>query len=98
MKIIEKDSAAFGFTISTVLPVILFLIVYFVKFYDRDYSDIWWIPQVGKGIPKIISLCVFPNGLIFYVYILKNKLKTMRGMLGGTMIMALIAGILFFIF
>jgi hypothetical protein len=95
MKILEKDSIWFGFTISIVLPLIFFLIIYFVKFYDREYSNIWWIPQIGKNITKIISICVFPNGLVFYIYILKNKLNTMRGMLGGTMVLALIVGVLF---
>jgi hypothetical protein len=97
MKILEKDSVLFGFTISIIVPLILFLIVYLVKFYDREYSNMWWIPQIGKNITKIISLCVFPNGLIFYIYILKNKLNTMRGILVGTMILALIVGVLFFI-
>jgi hypothetical protein len=98
MKRLEKDSVLFGFSISIIVPLILFLTVYFVKFYDHEYSSIWWIPQLGKNITKIISLCVFPNGLIFYIYIIKNKLKTMRGILSGTMILALIVGILFFIF
>ncbi|MDR1886377.1 MAG: hypothetical protein LBQ70_00540 [Prevotellaceae bacterium] len=97
MKISEKDSIAFGLILSTVLPVVLFSIVYLVKFHDYGYSTVWRIPQLRGSIPKIISLCIFPNGLIFYVYILKNKLKTMRGMLSGTMILALFAGILFFI-
>jgi hypothetical protein len=98
MKILEKDSILFGFAVSIVLPLVIFLIVYFVKFYDPEYSNIWWVSQIGKKIPKIVSLCVFPNGLIFYFYILKNKLKTMKGMVAGTMILALIVGVLFFIF
>jgi hypothetical protein len=97
IKILEKDSISFGLIVSIALPLILFSIVYLVKFHDYGYSNIWGIPQIRKNIPKIISLCVFPNGLIFYGYILKNKLKTMRGMLTGTMILALFASILFFI-
>ncbi|MDR1169749.1 MAG: hypothetical protein LBK97_02820 [Prevotellaceae bacterium] len=97
MKIFKKDSIAFGLILSIALPAVLFLIVYIVKFHGYGYSNIWWIPQIRKSIPKIISLCVFPNGLIFYGYILGNKLKTMMGMLSGTMILALFAGILFFI-
>jgi hypothetical protein len=97
MKIFEKNSTIFGFTLSIVLPITLFLIVYIVKFRNYDYSDVWWIPQIRRSIPKIISLCVFPNGLIFYGYILKNKLQTMRGMLIGTMILALLTVGLFFI-
>ncbi|MDR0384870.1 MAG: hypothetical protein LBH60_02185 [Prevotellaceae bacterium] len=96
-KILKKDSVIFGLILSTALPVIFFLTVYLIKFHDYGYSNVWWIPHIRKSIPKIISLCVFPNGLIFYGYILGNKLKTMKGMLCGTIIMALFAGILFFI-
>jgi hypothetical protein len=98
MKIFEKNSVTFGFILSTVLPLILLLIVYLIKFRDYGYADIWWTPQIRKSIPKIISLCIFPNGLIFYVYILKNKLNTMKGMLNGTALLAFLTAILFFIF
>jgi hypothetical protein len=97
MKILEKNSTIFGLILSIALPVTLFAIVYLLKFHDYGYSNVWWIPQIRKSIPKIVSLCIFPNGLIFYGYILRNKLQTMRGMLIGTMFLASIAMILFFI-
>jgi hypothetical protein len=97
IKILEKNSVTFGLALSIVLPLILFTIVYLVKFNDYGYSNVWRIPQIRISIPKIISLCVFPNGLIFYGYILKNKLQTMRGILSGTIILALLAAVLFFI-
>jgi hypothetical protein len=96
-KLLEKNSITFGLILSIALPLTLFAIIYLVKFHDYGYSNIWGIPQIRKNIPKIISLCVFPNGLIFYGYILKNKLQTMRGMLIGTMILAFLAVVLFFI-
>ncbi|MDR1582240.1 MAG: hypothetical protein LBS55_03110 [Prevotellaceae bacterium] len=97
IEILKKDSIIFGLILSIALPLILFLIVYLVKFHDNIYSNIWLTPQFRKNIPKIISLCVFPNGLIFYGYILRNKLRTMAGMLSGTIILALFVGVLFFI-
>ncbi|MDR2383005.1 MAG: hypothetical protein LBD76_03860 [Prevotellaceae bacterium] len=97
IKILEKNSVTFGLILSIALPLTLFAIVCLVKFHDYGYSNIWWIPSIKKSIPKIISLCIFPNGLIFYGYILKNRLQTMRGMLIGTTILAFIAIVLFFI-
>jgi hypothetical protein len=97
IKAFKKDSAIFGLILSIALPLILFTIVFLIKFHDYGYSNVWEIAQLRKSIPKIVSLCVFPNGLIFYGYILENKLRTMRGMLSGTMILALFAGVLFFI-
>jgi hypothetical protein len=97
IKILKKDSVTFGLILSIALPLILFTIVCSVKFHDYGYLNAWRSPQISKNIPKIASLCVFPNGLIFYVYILGNKLQTMQGMLIGTIILALCACILFFI-
>jgi hypothetical protein len=97
IKVLEKDSVTFGLILSIALPLILFTVAYLVKFHDYGYLNAWRIPQISKNIPKIASLCVFPNGLIFYVYILRNKLQTMRGMLIGTIILALFACLLFFI-
>jgi hypothetical protein len=97
IKILEKDSITFGLILSIALPLTIFAIVYLVKFHDYGYTNVWWIPQLRKSIPKIASLCVFPNGLIFYGYILHNSLQTMRGMLIGTVILALSAIVLFFI-
>jgi hypothetical protein len=97
IKILEKNSVRFGLIVSIALPLTLFAIVYFVKFHDYGYSNVWWVPQIRKSIPKIVSLCIFPNGLIFYGYIIKNKLQTMQGILIGTMILALFAIISFFI-
>jgi hypothetical protein len=97
IKKFEKNSILFGLILSIALPLTLFAIIYLVKFHDYGYSNVWLIPQIRKSIPKIVSLCIFPNGLIFYGYILKNKLQTMRGMLIGTMVLASFAIILFFI-
>ncbi|MDR2423340.1 MAG: hypothetical protein LBD59_01275 [Prevotellaceae bacterium] len=93
---IKKDSTKFGLSISTVLPLVLFLTVFLLKFHEYNYMDVWILPT-KKLVPKILSLCIFPNGMIFYFYIVHNKLQTMRGMLIGTIIMATVAAMLFWI-
>ena len=94
----DKDSAGFGLILSTVLPTVLFVIVFLllVKLRGYDIGNISAMPE-RRLIPKVFSLCVFPNGLIFYVYILRNRMRTMRGMVAGTIIMAAIMGVLFLI-
>ena len=87
------NSVKYGLFISTVLPVVLFLIVFLARFheYEHPFRNLLILRQ----IPKLFSLCVFPNGIIFYYYISKNKLLTMRGMVSGTVIMAIVMLILF---
>ncbi|MDR0558640.1 MAG: hypothetical protein LBG92_00575 [Prevotellaceae bacterium] len=96
LKFIDKNSARFGLIISITIPLMLFLTVFFIKYQEYDRLMILKIP-VGKNIPKIFSICVFPNGLIFYFYAVRNKLKTMRGMIAGTILMAALMVILFLI-
>jgi len=95
MKLINKNSVKFGLIISILIPLILFIIAFLIRFQDYGYENVWRISYLRKSLPKIFSLCVFPNGLAFYYYIVKDKTNTMRGMLIGTMIMALIMVVLF---
>ena len=87
------NSVKYGLIISTVLPVVLFTVVFLVRFheYEHPFRNLLILRQ----IPKLFSLCVFPNGIIFYYYINKNKLLTMRGMVAGTVLMAIVMLILF---
>ena len=89
----ESNSVKYGLAISTLLPLVLFATVFLVKFHDypRPFEN----PLILRQIPKLFSLCVFPNGIIFYRYIVKNKLLAMRGMVIGTVIMAVVMLILF---
>ena len=93
---IKKDSTRFGLSLSIILPLLLFVTVFLLKFSDYHYMDVWVLPT-KKLIPKIFSLCIFPNGLIFYYYIVHNKLQTMRGMLAGTVVMATLVVVLFWV-
>jgi hypothetical protein len=92
-KILQSNSVKYGFILASALPLVLFIAVFIIKFYG--YPHPFRNPLILYQIPKLFSICVFPNGLIFYYYINKNKLLTMRGMVAGTMLMAVIMLILF---
>ncbi|MDR2466556.1 MAG: hypothetical protein LBD35_04110 [Prevotellaceae bacterium] len=94
----DKDSAGFGLLLSTALPTALFVVVFMLLLHYRGYDagSISAFPE-KRLIPKVFSICVFPNGLIFYVYIQRNKMRTMRGMVAGTTAMAALMCVLFLI-
>ena len=94
----NKDSVKFGLLLSTVIPIIIFAIFFLIRFNDVGYVNAVTGSHYSKLIPKMLSLSVFPNGLIFYYYIGKNFMKTMKGMVTGTEIMAVIVLIVFLCF
>jgi hypothetical protein len=92
-KFLQRDSVLFGVVLATVLPLALFAAVYII-WYCNAGSEYLRIAFV-KNLPKIFTLCVFPNGLVFYFYTARNKMLTMRGMVIGTVFMALVMTVIF---
>ena len=91
----NKDSVKFGLLLSTIVPAVIFVVFFLIRFNDIGYIDAVTGSHYQKLIPKMLSLSIFPNGLIFYYYIGKNFVKTMQGMVTGTVIMAAIVLIIF---
>ena len=90
MKMLKKDSLLLGIIVGTVLPAILFAILYFLSRTfapaDKDYL---------VKLPTVVLISIFPNlfTLRYYLITLKSD-KTGRGILLVTFIFA----ILYFIF
>ena len=91
----KYNSIRLGLIFATVIPVVIFLIAFLVKFYDLGYSYVLSNPEYVKVIPRMFSLCVYPNLLIFYLFLRRNRMLSVRGTLIGTMIMAVIVLLLY---
>jgi len=90
MKILKKDSLILGIIVGTVLPAVLFGILY-------SLSSIF--APIGKDylvkFPTLVLIAIFPNLFTLRYYLLTLKLdKTGRGILLVTFVFA----ILYFIF
>ncbi len=77
-----------GWIIGIIAPLIIFLIVYQVKYSEMNLSvylrNIWQM----KIFLKILSLCVFPNlGFFFFFYRLKYDMAA-RGVIMATFMYA----------
>jgi len=99
-KIINKqmirkfDSTALGTILGIIAPLISFLLI--LKFvYPFEYSDkslrSFWMFIMA---PKIISLGALPNLGLFMLFIYTNRLKSARGVLGATILLAIIVFVL----
>lgn len=84
------DQTGLGFLIGFVLPVLVFLIVYITGNNDVSFLDylkgLWYL----QALVKLGSLCVFLNSAVFMLFIKLKYEKTARGILGATILYALI--------
>lgn len=91
MKVAEKyDRVATGLISGLLLPLIVAVFVF--VFSKGDPSPGEWIKRVSAaGVEThIISLCVFPNVLIFLLFNHFDMLRASRGVLGITIAWALV--------
>lgn len=88
------DSTVLGAILGIIVPIIsFFLILEFV--YPFEYSDkslhVFWMHIMA---PKIMSLGALPNLGVFMLFIYTNRLKSARGVLAVTILLAIIVFII----
>lgn len=84
----KYDQIITGWLIGILLPLVIFLITYQVKYSEMEFSvfvrNMWQM----KILMKLLSLCVFPNlGFFFLFYRLKYDMAA-RGVIMATFMYA----------
>jgi len=83
------DSMPTGFLVGFLLPLIIFIVVYFVTSGDRSFSDYISMIQRRNVVTHFISLSVFPNVFAFLLFYRFDREQSAKGVLGITIIWAL---------
>lgn len=82
------DQILVGWAIGMILPLAIFLIFYMVKYSDLGLTeylrDIWQ----AKILMKLLSLCVFPNLAIFFLFLRMRYEMAARGVILATFMYA----------
>lgn len=86
----KLNSLTTGLLLGIAGPLLTLFIIYLVITQDMSIQD--YIRQLifFKVYTHIISLSVIPNLLTFFIFIWLNKLKSARGVLLATILLALI--------
>ena len=82
------DSMITGLVTGLLLPEIVITAFYYIKFSEMDINIFIQNMLLVNILSKIISLCVIPNLLLFFLYIWTNKLYAARGVIFATIIYA----------
>lgn len=84
------DRMLIGWLIGTIVPIVIFLITYQVKYSEMEFlvflKSMWQM----KIFLKLLSLCVFPNLGFFFLFYRNKYDMAARGVLMATFIYAFV--------
>jgi len=89
-KMQKFNTLATGIITGIVLPIIVYFILYYAKVQDVSFTLFSNNLVIGNIIPIIISHCILPNLLLFFVFNGLNWVQASRGVLGTTVVLTLI--------
>jgi hypothetical protein len=78
-----------GLTLSMILPIVVFLVVYLIGYSKTPFWEFLEYAFVMRALPKILSLCVIPNLAIFYLFLNKEYWYATRGVITATLLCTL---------
>lgn len=84
-----SDRFITGFLAGLLLPVVAFLIFYLFTGDDMSLKEFYERIISRDILSHIISMCVFPNIIIFLIFNRLDRLRSTRGVLGVTILWAL---------
>ncbi len=80
----KLDTLATGIISGFVMPVIVYFLLYFAKIQDIRFTLFSHHLVIANIIPVIISHCILPNLLLFFVFNGLNWMQASKGILGTT--------------
>jgi len=81
------DTLATGIISGIILPVVVYFLLYFSKIQDVQFTLFSNHLVIGNIIPVIISHCVLPNLVLFFIYIGINWMQSAKGILSSTVVL-----------
>jgi hypothetical protein len=79
-----------GIVSGIVLPVIVYFILYYAKVQDVSFTLFSNNLVIGNIIPIIISHCILPNLLLFFIFNGFNWIQASKGVLGTTVVLTVL--------
>jgi len=83
-KLRQYDNLWAGLVIGLVIPVVLYFVIQPLKAGNFDFMIENYRKTVVIMLPMLLSRCVFPNAILFFMFIWGRFDKTARGILYST--------------
>jgi len=89
-KLQKLNTLTTGIISGLVLPVIVYFFLYYTKIQDVSVTLFSNNLVIGNIIPIIISHCLLPNLLLFFVFNGLNWMQASKGVLGTTVVLTVL--------
>ena len=90
LKLHKFNTLATGIISGIVLPIIVYFIMYYSKVQDVRFTLFSHKLVIGNIIPVLISHCVLPNLVLFFIFNSLNWTQAMKGILGTTVVLTVL--------
>lgn len=85
----KYDSFTLGLVLGLVVPMIIFMIYYLTRYWGMNFPAYMRYLYSGGIFLPILSLCVTPNLLTFFIFIWTKRDASAKGVLAATFVFAL---------
>ncbi len=89
-----NDKIITGLIPGLILPAAFLVIIILVRMKDIGFFDYLSSLYKLNVLSKIISICLIPNLLLFFVFIWANRLRSARGVILSMFLAGLVIGLL----
>jgi len=87
---LKIDKLWIGILLGIILPLLTFYAIYLFGFPSVNSVTLAEFLKVSELFTRILSLSVIPNVALFFLFVWLNMLNAAKGVLGATMIYAII--------
>lgn len=91
---LNQDKLSLGILLGFLTPLAAFLLYWLLAVYmpkDVNLADfLIYLKNARQQIPKVISICLLANGIVFYLYTRKRLDLTARGIFLITLLYAIV--------
>ena len=82
------NSVGFGIVSGILLPFVLYLVLYYTKVNNVRYTLTSDYAILSSILPVLISHCILPNMILFFIFNWTNKMLSAKGVVIATVILA----------
>jgi len=86
----KLNTIATGIASGVILPVIVYFIMYFSKIQDVHLTLFSNNLVIGNIIPVILSHCILPDLILFFIFNGLNWMQAAKGVLGTTVVLTVL--------
>ena len=94
----KMNTLATGIISGILLPVIVYFILYYAKVQDVRFTLFSNRLVIGNIIPVLISHCILPNLILFFVFNGVSWMQASKGVLGTTVVLTVLIFLIKLIF